>query len=66
MKRIKTSLRNTMTDERLSSLAILHIQTLTKMLMITSLNLRIKRGGARTWFDGEMTVNLAFFITLCT
>ena len=25
MKRIKTSLRNTMTDERLSSLAILHI-----------------------------------------
>ena len=41
--------------------------TLTKMLMlITSLNLRIKRGGARTWFDGEMTVNLAFFISLCT
>ena len=36
--------------------------TLTKMLMlITSLNLRIKRGGARKWFDGEMTVNLAFF-----
>ena len=61
MKRIKTSLCNTMTDKRLSSLAILHIQTLTKMLMITSLNLSIKRGGARTWFDGEMTVNLAFF-----
>ena len=40
--------------------------TLTKMLMITSLNLRIKRGGARTWFDGEMTVNRAFFISLCT
>ena len=37
--------------------------TLTKMLMlITSLNLRIKRGGARKWFDGEMTVNLAFLL----
>ena len=35
-------------------------------MLITSLNLRIKRGGARTWFDGEMTVNLAFFISLCT
>ena len=36
------------------------------LMFITSLNLRIKRGGARTWFDGEMTVNLAFFISLCT
>ena len=37
--------------------------TLTKMLMlITSLNLRIKRRGARKWFDGEMTVNLAFLL----
>ena len=36
------------------------------LMLITSLNLRIKRGGARTWFDGELTVNLAFFISLCT
>ena len=30
MKRLKTSLRNTMTDERLSSLAILHIHNFDK------------------------------------
>ena len=35
----------------------------TKMfILITSLNLRNKRGGARRWFDGEMTVNLAFLL----
>ena len=25
------------------------------LMLITSLNLRIKRGGAKKWFDGEMT-----------
>ena len=67
MKRIKTSLRNTMTDERLSSLAILHIHNFDKDANVDNVakfaHQKERRQKMVWWRDDRKP---CFFISLCT
>ena len=67
MKRIKTSLRNTMTDERLSSLAILHIHNFDKDANVDNVakfaHQKARRQKMVWWRDDRKP---CFFFSLCT